>query len=353
MEYNFTISNINFSHNGNSGSSLSLSPVNCVIYKCGFTNTEKNESPMLRFSGSNVKIDNCSFNNSCTKAYAIHCTAVSKKLCINNYIIDCYIAYLGKGVLVDSQTEDNRPEGLKICRNVFLNTGEEQITLKTILHADISNNMLDQSSLYSLLIFPEKLGVTGLYIVDNYISPAYGYKSPTRREGTTCIQSVKTGTGSAGIITVSNNMICYSDYGIFISDNTKGWNISNNTFNSIEICGIKMNESSSNIIESNSFPLNTEGLSVDLSSTDGPNTVVNNQFSEKYSIKLPENLSVIDNNIAGKELISSTVKENGDNKLSVKMLLFGGMIVLPSVILLIIELTKFIKKHRNAYREDR
>lgn len=344
MEYNFAVSNISFAHSGTSGSSLNLAPVSCIISKCGFTNSEKNQSPMLKFYGSNVKIANCSFDNSCLTAYAIQCTAVTGKLCINNYIIDNYIAYLGKGILVDSQVEGNRPEGLKISRNVFLNTGEEQITLKTILHCDISNNMLDQSALYSILLYPEKLGVTGIYIVDNYISPAGGFNTPSRREGTTCIQSVNTGTGGAAIITVSNNMICYSDYGIVISENTNGWNIANNTFNSIEVCGIKMRGAASNIIESNSFLLNTEGLSVDLSSLIGPNTIVNNQFTKDYSIDLPKNLSIIENNFAGQVILSSSEIEKVG--LPVEMILFGALVSLPTVILLAIGLGKYLKKFR-------
>lgn len=134
-----TISEISFKHEGKKGVILYLEEgLGHVISHCGLTNKEGNKDDMLMFACSYVDILNTSFSNNEPESYAIRCTTIGKKLNINSNIFDSRIFGPGKGLIIDTKHPANRPEGLKVSRNMFLNIGKEQITIKTILHVDIS-----------------------------------------------------------------------------------------------------------------------------------------------------------------------------------------------------------------------
>ncbi len=153
------IKEVSFRHEGKSGSCLYLDDgFGHDLYGCSFSNITGNISTMLIFNGSYTDIVNCAFENAEPESYSINCTTIPGKININSNIFDCRIYGTGKGLLINS-SENNRPEGLKVARNMFLNTGKEQITVNSILHLDISNNMLDQSSKVSILIDPKMQGI--------------------------------------------------------------------------------------------------------------------------------------------------------------------------------------------------
>ena len=288
LEYNFHLYNMAFSSQGKHGSNLYIETVNAEIAHCDFSNTANSAPPLVGMTGSNIKISDCTFHNANQNGYALRCYAIDEILNINNYITDNYFAHVGKGVLIDAETATNRPEGLKISRNVFLNTGNEQITVQTVLHCDIANNMIDQCSGSSILVNPKLLGVTGLYIVDNYISPAAGWKSERWSGEAACIRVTDEAGASAAILTITNNMMCYADYGIAATGNSNTYIISGNTFNSILKAGIKMENTASCIIAENLFPLNEKGsVSIDIFSEKGPFILSNNIMDGSYTLQVP------------------------------------------------------------------
>ena len=240
------ISSLAFHHYGPEGRSLFLdTEMSYGVYDCFFTNASGNTSDMLCFNGSYTDIVNSCFGNAEPQAYAIHCTTIKGKININSNIFDCRIHGPGKGLLVDS-TNNNRPEGLKVSRNMFLNTGTEQITVKNILHIDISNNMLDQSSKWSILLEPEATGLCGVFIMGNYISPAQDQK-----EGI-AIQVIDNDL-LALTINVSNNMIAYTGYGFIAGENTRQALITGNAFNDVEHDAIHLTNSRGSIVTTNTF----------------------------------------------------------------------------------------------------
>lgn len=240
------ISSLAFRHYGPEGRSLFLdTEMSYGVYDCFFANAKGNTSDMLCFNGSYTDIVNSCFGNSEPEAYAIHCTTIKGKININSNIFDCRIHGPGKGLLVDS-TNNNRPEGLKVSRNMFLNTGREQITVKNILHIDISNNMLDQSSKWSILLEPEATGICGVYIMGNYISPAQDQK-----EGI-AIEVIENDL-LALTINVTSNMIAYTGYGFIAGQNTRQALIANNAINDVEHDGIILTNSRGSIVNANTF----------------------------------------------------------------------------------------------------
>lgn len=240
------ISSLAFNHYGPEGRSLFLdTEMSYGVYDCFFTNAAGNKSDMLCFNGSYTDIVNSCFGNASPEAYAIHCTTIKGKININSNIFDCRIHGPGKGLLVDS-TNNNRPEGLKVSRNMFLNTGREQITVKNILHIDISNNMLDQSSKWSILLEPEATGLCGVYIMGNYISPAQDQKDGI------AIEIVENDL-LALTINVSNNMIAYTGYGFIAGKNTRQALLTGNAFNDVEHDAIRLINTRGSIVNANTI----------------------------------------------------------------------------------------------------
>ena len=214
-----TISEISFKHEGKKGVILYLEEgLGHVISHCGLTNKEGNKDDMLMFACSYVDILNTSFSNNEPESYAIRCTTIGKKLNINSNIFDSRIFGPGKGLIIDTKHPANRPEGLKVSRNMFLNIGKEQITIKTILHVDISNNMLDQASGTSILLDPADYSVCGAFILGNYISPAKD------RENGICILAVKNERVMNGV-NITDNMLAYTGQGIVLGENCQFFNV--------------------------------------------------------------------------------------------------------------------------------
>ena len=240
------IKGVNFRHEGKSGYCLYFDEgFGHELHECAFSNVTGNTSTMFIFNGSYTDAVNCTFGNSEPQSYSIKCTSIPGKININSNIFDCRIHGVGKGLLIDS-SENNRPEGLKVSRNMFLNIGEEQITIRSILHLDISNNMIDQASKTSILIDPRMQGICGVFISGNYISPA---------------KDMEKGIGvlikDNGILTltvnITGNMIAYSGYGVVSGKDTVHLNITGNAFNDITEDAVVIDNSRGSIVTSNTF----------------------------------------------------------------------------------------------------
>ncbi|UVI31414.1 right-handed parallel beta-helix repeat-containing protein [Paenibacillus spongiae] len=240
------------------------------------TNTPGNTSDMVYFIGAFTQILSSGFINNEPTAYALHVTSLPTQLNINSNIFDNGFGSTGKGILVDA-APGTRPEGLKISRNNFILTGVEQITLKTILHVDISNNMLDQSSGAAILLDPEGLALNGVFIDDNYISAAQnqqegiGIHAPLKNEGVT--NSV-----------ITNNMISYNGYGIVFNSNASNVNISNNVISDVHHAGIKIDQSRSTTIKGNMFSAAAASLSIADGPNGGPFIIKDNQLTGSNTI---------------------------------------------------------------------
>jgi len=242
------IKGLAFLHEGKSGNILRLEKgFGHGVYDCMLIRNGGNLDDMLYFTGSYVEIVNTGFGNAEPNCYAIRCTTEHGKININSNIFDCRIWGIGKGLLIDS-VPGNRPEGLKVSRNMFLNTGEEQITIETVLHVDISNNMLDQCCKTSVLIRPVGHSVCGAFLLGNYISPA-----KDQVEGICVLIEQDEKSLMVLSLHMANNMLAYAGYGIVGGSNLVNANICNNTINDITHCGIELDGSKDSIIENNSF----------------------------------------------------------------------------------------------------
>lgn len=272
------IRELSFRHEGNKGIILYLEQgMGHIISDCSFANVVGNKDDMLLFACSYVDIVNSKFGNNEPECYAIRCTNIGKKININSNIFDSRIYGKGKGLIVDTNEPTNRPEGLKVSRNMFLNTGTEQITVRTILHIDISNNMMDQASGTSILLDPADYSVCGAFILGNYISPAKD------RENGVCILAVDNGRKMNGV-NITDNMLAYTGQGVVLGKNCQFFNISNNMFSEIKKQAVMINGAESSNVVNNTF-WNCETSLHAIAPETSSLIVSNNQFFGKTVIE--------------------------------------------------------------------
>ncbi len=291
------IRELSFKHEGNQGVILYLEKgMNHIIADCCLGNVAGNTDDMLLFACSYVDIVNTRFSNNEPESYAIRCTTIGKKLNINSNIFDSRISGPGKGLIIDTQYLTNRPEGLKVSRNMFLNIGKEQITIKTILHVDISNNMLDQASSTSILLDPADYSVCGAFILGNYISPAKD------RENGICILAVDNGRMMNGV-NVTDNMLAYTGQGISLGKNCKFFNVSNNMFSEVKKEAVSIRGAESTNVVNNTFwncAMSLHAIAPEKSTL----IVSNNQFYGKTDIQSEREEGVIyQNNVVSNDKI--------------------------------------------------
>ena len=243
MKYNFFVSNIRFEHQGTKGKIFDA--LFLVASNCSFANAEENQSSIVRFAGSNCKIEHCTFTGSNKTAYALEYSkrevAGESQISINDYIVSNVFQGTGRGILVNTTELNTRVEGLKIGGNHFSNTGSEQVTIETILHCDVYNNVMEGSRDTAVLIRSRGLAVDGLFVYNNTISA-----------GEACIKVADT---NSGVITVSNITLSDSPYGFYmISQQSQTLGIFQNRFNGMTKAGVYLwPKGSSTMVSENAF----------------------------------------------------------------------------------------------------
>ncbi len=191
-------------------------------------------------------------------SYALQIVSVLTQPNINSFISDNTFAGGGKGVIVNSANASTRVEGLTVSRNIFINEGMEQLTVTSILRMEIVDNLFDQSTNLSIWATPSGLGINGLFITGNYISPAQA-----TLEGT----AVKFENNAVGItnVVVSDNMIIYTGYGVNANANVSNITVNDNVFSDVNHDSISINNSTKVIITNNQCL----GANYNLTASDG------------------------------------------------------------------------------------
>lgn len=307
-DYMVSLKNLMIHHNGTSGSCVNFSDGEShQLVDCTFTNLIGNQSIMVIMHFSNYRINGCLFTNLEPLSYCIRVGKMVGKLSINSYIHNSYFAGTGKGVLIDSYDPLERVEGLKIRDNVFINTGTEQITVRTILDIDISNNMLDQSSNSAILLESEGVLVDTVRISNNYISPA---KNVAEGIGINCRNNAK----QIKVVNITSNRFGLGGYGIVGYDNLEGVNISDNFFAQFNHTAIMLKNTKFASIVNNHFTNNDFDISVEDGASGGEFIIANNSFKGNLNIvktnrdkfRISNNVGYVDTKISSNTFDAST-----------------------------------------------
>lgn len=282
----FSIKNIGMEHRGEGNC---LDSWFLIAERCSFTSVESNNSDLVVFTGSNCRITECTFEGKNAEVYALRHTKYPDSngysgIAINSFIIDNLFKGSSKGVLVNSEEDGNRIEGLKINGNTFTNSGIEQITVETILHIDISNNTMSGSSGSAIVMNPKGLLVDGMFVCSNDIQSAVA-----------CIYEAE-GSAFSTRINFSDNVFHDSAYGIWSKARIGTLTIGNNVMTDITTAGIALSQIDELILTENSIQVKDGGNTVRITSSDAKTIITNNTFNKEMNNTLKGGESVIKSN---------------------------------------------------------
>jgi hypothetical protein len=180
------IHDLQINHNGSAGSIFRFDKSHGhELYNLrGGASSASNPDPLIYFVGSNVYIHDNKLDNCRPNAYLWKYERTNPNLlAINSEVRSNYFGCTGKGGWVGDNGIADRPEGLLYVGNESVLTGGPALTISSLLHGRIGDNMMDAApgSTGSLLIAPaghNNAGVDGLTVVNNYIAAPSGTPGP-------------------------------------------------------------------------------------------------------------------------------------------------------------------------------
>lgn len=271
MRSTFYIRDITFNHKGNG---TCVDAFYIYAYNCNFTSASTNPADMLIFTGSNCRVEKCTFDSDSQEAYAIcHSRRIDpvanepeSGIAINSYIIDCIFKGKSKGVeLITEDTKTNRQlEGLKINNNIFENTGNEQITIRRAFHVDISNNIMSGCQGNAVVLEP---GACAIYICGNKIQSAKA-----------CVYTKNDGRESD--VVISDNIMEKSEIAINFDSYISELIIDNNLIRNVSN-GIFIRDMNNVIITNNDILVDDESKAINVLSSNGNLLVDNNNYESE------------------------------------------------------------------------
>lgn len=267
MQYNFFARDLNFIHQGPSGKIIKA--LYLVVENCSF----KGNDNLIEFAGSNCKILNSSFETENEEAFAIEYIRQEGQISINDYITDNTIEGKGQGIRIGGNSTDGRPEGLKISGNSFSCLGDYQVQVETILHLDISNNSFKNSKEAAILVKANKLGVHGLFVMNNDIE--------SRGSGLL----VSDESNAIASIHLVDNYIHNVDYGLKMAKAVSDVHVNKNLFSKIKNRAIHIEKAIEIYISDNL--INDKSPSFYIQGEEGINYVIeNNTYQKKAKIDI-------------------------------------------------------------------
>jgi hypothetical protein len=196
-----TINGISFVNNSTTTRCVTVNFNATVIRfnKCLFSGSLTGD--LLYSNGQNVDVSESTFNLGSANTWAINFDCYNQ----NCGVTDCRIGGTGNGIKISNTfSPANQVEGLRIADNYFINTGAYNIYIGKSLFTGVTSNVLDQSSSAAIYVFT---GAANVVIDGNYI-------------GTGTIGNpfgIYVHEGSGGGHNISNNIIAYQNYGIFVN----------------------------------------------------------------------------------------------------------------------------------------
>ena len=172
---NVTVEKISFNQNatGNFPAVMLLSD-HATLNGCSLTTVAGNTAPLAQIFGSYNTLTACGWGYSSTTPHIVEFSKREGIVAYGNVLED---SYFGGGhtkcVLVTSEEDDAVQEGLIIRRNVFLLPAVGQVEVRAAKNISINDNMLDAGNI-NILLSPDKAGIHGIAITNNYCGASTG-----------------------------------------------------------------------------------------------------------------------------------------------------------------------------------
>lgn len=222
------ISDIELDQCNGYGSLISNSGSAVDIEDCAFSGHSSNANPLVYSEKSSTMIRRNRMIVNNPAAYTIRMTCRTNCVAlptanVNSAITDNELGGIGKGILVDkdSASTPGQVEGLTISRNVVITTGGDLVFVTAVLHLNVTDNILDQSSYAGVHFSPSKGGIDSVVVTGNY----FGFNSSNG--GQIGILSDNVANGASNV-TIGSNRFYNGLYGIIVRAKDSRWNITNN-----------------------------------------------------------------------------------------------------------------------------
>ena len=238
-----SLQNLSINHSGLTGAAVrnAVGTTLSLTYSNIVGSNAASTDDLIYTAGSSTRIDhNFIMNNRAVTAYAINWD----KIAANPVNIEGYVAFnqiqgTGAGMWVHTSDNPNRPEGVHLLGNSFLNGGATQLYVNQVLSIDLLGNTFDLGSGHERRVRSHvSNGIDTVAIGLNWFADENG-AGPQGE----CIEFVNTtggGTpGTAGVSIVGAKFHFCKD-GVYGASSLTGATITGNNFQAISNYGLNM-----------------------------------------------------------------------------------------------------------------
>ena len=172
---NVTVEKLSFSQSatGNFPAVMLMSD-HATLNGCTMSAVAGNTAPLAQIFGSYNTLTGCSWSYSGTTPHMVEFSKREGIVAFGNVLEDSYFGGSHtQCVLVTSEEDGAAQEGLIIRRNVFLLPAVGQVEVRAAKSISINDNMMDAGNV-NILLSPDKAGIHGIAITNNYCGASSG-----------------------------------------------------------------------------------------------------------------------------------------------------------------------------------
>ena len=242
---------------------------NCSVYV-----SEGNTAPMVQVFGSCNTLTATGWGYAATTPHIVEFSKREGIVAYGNVLEDSYFGgNHDKCVLVTSEEDDGAQENLIIRRNVFLLSAAGQVEVRAGKNISINDNMLDAGNI-NILLAPEKAGIDGIAVTNNYCGSSTGGLHVTNGNG-----------GEVKDLVVSANYFWNPDCFKVDINNCSGLILTDNYFVKTNGTAIFVKNGNGAFLEGNIVVSLGGDLGLSIRSVDDDTVIQYNSFGE---VKVPE-----------------------------------------------------------------
>ena len=270
-----TLRSLHFEHSGNSGSIIKIEGSSYFTIYDSLLRASANDgkSPLIYISGSSSSIENNKLDNYRRASFSLELNkSNSGGINIESHITNNEFNGTGLGMLVHSSSRSERPEGIHVVNNSFVNKSK-QLVVEQALSLQVSENVFDQAVDAAIQFDPGGSGVDGVLVTGNWISA----EGSGGGRGIAVLGSVSNVESGLTNVIVSGNQIRFSETGVSLGPNASNCVIAQNVFSGISDYALNLSGSTKTSVIGNTFDHDQGNIKL-YEGGHGPFLIQGNQF---------------------------------------------------------------------------
>ena len=245
-----------------------------VLDHCSISSNGSNTAPLAQVFGSYNTLTGCGWGYAGSTPHIVEFSKREGIVAYGNVLEDSYFGgNHEKCVLVTSEEDDGAQENLTIQRNVFLLSAVGQVEVRAAKNISINDNMLDAGNV-NILLSPDKAGINGIAITNNYCGASNGGLHVNNERG-----------GAISDMIVSANYFWNPDCMKVDTDKCSGLKLTDNYFVKVNGTAISLRNAKGAFIEGNIVVSLAGDLGLSIRSVDD-DTVI--QYNSLGAVQVPE-----------------------------------------------------------------